>query len=178
MHARQLTKPDGRRLWLYSRRPIPAGIEAPGTMAPAPGRGAVATHLRWHPLRGEWVSYAPHRQGRTFLPASNPLAPSVDPARPTEVPAGDYDIAVFENLFPAFGPGDAPPAFSAAGQTIVASRPGGGVAEVVVFTQDATTSLGALPLGHIELLFAVWADRTRALGQRPDVEYVFPFENR
>jgi UDPglucose--hexose-1-phosphate uridylyltransferase len=34
-------------------------------------------HLRWHPLRGEWVTYAAHRQGRTFLPPPeyNPLAP-------------------------------------------------------------------------------------------------------
>ena len=35
-------------------------------------------HLRWHPLRGEWVAYAGHRQHRTFLPPPeyNPLAPS------------------------------------------------------------------------------------------------------
>ena len=48
-------------------------------------------HLRWHPLRGEWVAYATHRQDRTFLPPPeyNPLAPTTDPAHPTEVPAGD-----------------------------------------------------------------------------------------
>ena len=47
-------------------------------------------HLRWHPLRGEWVAYAAHRQHRTFLPPPeyNPLAPSGDPANPTEVPQG------------------------------------------------------------------------------------------
>ena len=32
----------------------------------------------WYPLRGEWVAYASHRPGRTFLamPEYNPLAPS------------------------------------------------------------------------------------------------------
>jgi len=58
MHKKALTKPDGRALLLYSRQPIPEGIEAvsPGTEPPGS-----ATHLRWHPLRGEWVAYASHR---------------------------------------------------------------------------------------------------------------------
>ena len=34
------------------------------------------------------------------------------------------------------------------------------------------------PLDHLELLLSVWADRTRRLGARDDVRYVFPFENR
>jgi hypothetical protein len=46
-------------------------------------------------------SRASHRQNRTFLPPPeyNPLAPTSDPASPTELPAGQYDAAVFENLF-------------------------------------------------------------------------------
>jgi UDPglucose--hexose-1-phosphate uridylyltransferase len=47
-----------------------------------------------------------------------------------------------------------------------------------VFTQDARTSLGALPVEHIDLVLQVWADRTRALAARDDVAYVFVFENR
>jgi UDPglucose--hexose-1-phosphate uridylyltransferase len=172
MFKRSLTKPDGRSLWLYSRAPIPDGMTAPSPVSEAARRSA---HLRWHPLRGEWVSYASHRQGRTFLPPAefNPLAPTVSAERPTEVPSGAYDIAVFENLFPTFSsdPGD-PPA------SIVATRPAAGAAEVVVFTQDSTATLGSLPLAHLELLFEVWADRHRELGARPDVQYVFPFENR
>jgi UDPglucose--hexose-1-phosphate uridylyltransferase len=35
-----------------------------------------------------------------------------------------------------------------------------------------------LPLWHLELLFEVWAERTRELGARDHVQYVFPFENR
>lgn len=173
MHKETLTKPDGRGLWLYSRRPIPPGIEAtsPGTDPPG-----TRTHLRWHPLRGEWVAYASHRQNRTFLPPPeyNPLAPTTDPAHPTELPAGDYDVAVFENRFPTLtGKAEAP-----SPEAIVPTRPGKGACEVVVFTQDPNSSLGALPLPHLELLLEVWADRYRELGAREDVLYVMPFENR
>ena len=172
MFKRELRKADGRALVLYAREPLPEDVTAPSSNATPVSPDA---HLRWHPLRGEWVAYARHRQNRTFLPPPeyNPLAPSADPAYPTEVPQGPWDIAVFENLFPALSlAAEAPPALG------VPTRPGTGVCEVVVFTQDAKASLGALPLWHLELLIDVWADRYDELGSRPGIEYVFPFENR
>src|SRR5947199_8112424 len=90
------------------------------------------------------------------------------------LPPGHYDVAVFENRFPTLtehAEEPAPPA-------IVATRPGKGACEVVVFTQDPASSLGALPLWHLEELLEVWADRYRELGQRDDIDYVMPFENR
>ena len=173
MYSVDLNKPDGRTLTLYAQHPIDAPAVAPSPFAePLNGRA----HLRWHPLRGEWVTYAAYRQDRTFLPPPeyNPLAPTTDPANPTEVPAGDWDVAVFDNRFPSLGgsgAGELP-------QTIVPTAPADGHCEVVVFTQDRTSSLGALPLAHIELLLQVWGDRTRRLGARSDVQYVMPFENR
>ena len=172
MHILRLTKPDGRALLLYARTPMPPSLEAPSanTTPLAPN-----SHLRWHPLRGEWVAYAGHRQNRTFLPPPeyNPLAPSKDPENPTEVPEGPWDVAVFENLFPTLTPlAHDPP------HAIVQTRPGFGACEVVVFTQDSSASLGTLPLSHIELLLEVWAHRYTELGAREDVQYVFPFENR
>jgi UDPglucose--hexose-1-phosphate uridylyltransferase len=140
MEKKRLTKPDGRELILYSSRPIPGSISA---IAPERSRQPPNSHLRWHPLRGEWVAYATHRQGRTFLPPAeyNPLAPSADPEHPTELPAGDYDVAVFENLFPTLTElAHDPPS------EIVATLPARGVCEVVVFTQDPSSSLGRLPL--------------------------------
>ena len=172
MHTLRLTKPDGRALILYARHPLPPDLAAP---APRDIESRPNSHLRWHPLRGEWVAYAGHRQHRTFLPPPeyNPLAVSRDPQNPTEVPEGPWDVAVFENLFPTLTSlAHDPPA------TIVDTRPGLGACEVIVFTQDAGSSLGALPLWHLELLLEVWADRYRELGARADVEYVFPFENR
>src|SRR3954462_11023800 len=135
MHKRVLRKPDGRPLILYSQRPI----AEPGFVpSPSPGPFAPNAHLRWHPLRGEWVAYATHRQNRTFLPPAsyNPLAPTTDPAHPTELPAGDYDVAVFENLFPAL----TPLAHDAAVLSVPTAE-GRGACEVVVFTRDPSTSL-------------------------------------
>jgi UDPglucose--hexose-1-phosphate uridylyltransferase len=47
-----------------------------------------------------------------------------------------------------------------------------------VFTQDPGASLGRLPLCRLELIVDVWADRYEDLGRRPEIAYVYPFENR
>jgi UDPglucose--hexose-1-phosphate uridylyltransferase len=172
MVAKSLIKPDGRELILYARDFV--RVDGP---VPSPGSGPHSpnAHLRWHPLLGEWVAYATHRQDRTFLPPPeyNPLAPTTDPTRPTELPAGHYDVAVFENLFPTLTAGaHDPPAL------VVPTREGRGRCEVVVFTQDSNASLGSLPLWHLELVLEVWAERYRVLGARPEIQYVYPFENR
>src|SRR3954471_24418779 len=101
MHALELGKPDGRRLTLYRRAPFASTYRAAPSPFAQPLQGK--PHLRWHPLRGEWVTYAAYRQGRTFLPPPeyNPLATTRDAAHPTELPAGDWDVAVFDNRFPA-----------------------------------------------------------------------------
>ena len=172
MFSLELTKPDGRGITLYSRRPIDPHVDAPSPFA-EPLNGS--PHLRWHPLRGEWVTYAAYRQGRTFLPPPeyNPLAVTADPAHPTEVPAGDWDVAVFDNRFPSLAvPSAEPP------DLIVPTAPASGYCEVVVFTQDPQASLGKLPLAHIDLLLQVWGDRTARLARRGGVAYVLPFENR
>ena len=171
IHRVDRIKPDGRRLWLYGRDPIVAE-EAPSPRGDSP---STAGHFRWHPLRGEWVAYAAHRQHRTFLPPAeyNPLAPTTDSAHPTELPAGNYDVAVFENRFATMQPiaDPAPP-------SLVPTRPGTGACEVVVFTQDSGASLGGLSLEGIEVVLEALADRYRELGSRPDIAYVMPFENR
>src|SRR5689334_20576225 len=172
MYSRTLSKADGRALRLYSRRPIPDAITSPPT---APQGAGANSHLRWHTLRREWVAYAQHRQDRTFLPPAehNPLAPSNDPDRPSELPVGDYDVAVFDNLFPTFSKNT-----TARPEEIVETRPAKGACEVVVFTQDPKQSLGRLPLSQIELILEVWGERYADLGRRDDVQYVMPFENR
>ncbi len=160
MNKKTLTKPDGRALHLYSRNEISANNATSPSNEPVQG----SPHLRWHPLRGEWVAYAAHRNDRTFLPPAdyNPLAPSVSKEHPTEIPVGEYEIAVFENRFPSF----------------VRGSKAHGICEVVVFTQDPNTSLGALPLSRIELLLEVWAERTREIASNAGIRYIMPFENR
>ena len=119
------------------------------------------SELRFNELRGEQVVYAIHRQDRTFLPQreSCPLCPTRPGGPPTEIPFPAFEIAVFENRFPAF---EAPH----------------GAAEVVVYTDDHDASFGSLPAQRAEDLMWIWRHRYLELGARPDVAYVFIFENR
>ena len=60
--------------------------------------------LRFDPLRKEWVAYATERNDRTFLPTDFcPLCPS-GAGGASEVPLDSFEVVVFENRFPAFGP--------------------------------------------------------------------------
>ena len=177
MHVAELRKPDGRSLTLYGRAPLDVqGDQAPSPFADPLG---ASPHLRWHPLRGEWVTYAAYRQDRTFLPppAYNPLAPTIDSAKPTEVPAGNWDVAVFDNRFPSLAvdpsADNTPPP-----SLYVSTAPATGHCEVVVYAQDPGASLSGLPLTHVELLLKVWGDRTERLSRQPGIAYVLPFENR
>jgi UDPglucose--hexose-1-phosphate uridylyltransferase len=117
--------------------------------------------LRFEELRGEQVVYAIHRQDRTFLPARDhcPLDPTLPGHEPTEIPLPAFEIAVFDNRFPAF---EAPR----------------GAAEVVVYTDDHDASFATLAPERAEALMWVWRHRYSELGARADVDYVYIFENR
>jgi UDPglucose--hexose-1-phosphate uridylyltransferase len=136
------------------------------------------TERRYDPTRGEWVTFATHRQNRTFLPPADqcPLCPS-SPGRPaTEVPAGDFELVTFDNRFPSFTAD--PPEPSVTGDRLTPVAPATGHAEVVVFTSDHEATLTGLPVARLRALVDVWADRTTVLGRRPEIGYVFPFENK
>lgn len=119
------------------------------------------SELRFNELRGELVDYAIHRQERTFLPPRDhcPLDATRPGGEPTEIPFAEFEIAVFDNRFPAF-------------------ERAHGAAEVVVYTDDHEASFAALPLARVEALMWVWRHRYLELGSRADVDYVFIFENR
>jgi UDPglucose--hexose-1-phosphate uridylyltransferase len=136
------------------------------------------SELRWHPILEEWVITATHRQDRTFFPPPdyNPLAPTRPGGFPTEIPAPDFDIVVFENKFPSLRRAAPAPAVEATSLSPVA--PAQGVCEVVVYTPDPDATLAALPERRIENLVHVWTDRYRELGAKEFVRYVFIFENK
>ncbi len=118
------------------------------------------SELRFEELRGEEVVYAIDRQERTFLPSRDhcPLCPTLPGAPETEIPFPAFEIAVFDNRFPAF---EAPH----------------GAAEVVVYSDDHEASLATLAPARVEALMWVWRHRYLELGAREDVDYVYIFEN-
>jgi UDPglucose--hexose-1-phosphate uridylyltransferase len=117
--------------------------------------------VRFNELLGQEVVYAIHRQERTFLPSAEhcPLCPTHPGGPVTEIPFPAFEIAVFENRFPAF-------------------EPPKGAAEVLVYTDQHEGSLGTLAPQRAEELMWVWRHRYAELGAREDVAYVMIFENR
>ena len=145
---------DGRRVYLYGGHSgAPSGYRLTD-------RPAGTFERRWNPLRKEWVLVAASRQARTFLPERSqcPLCPSSE-TRFSEIPATSFEIAVFENRFPAMSEG-------------------AGACEVVVYADQHEASFASLSERQLAGLVEVWTDRYCQLGSRADVKYVYIFENR
>ncbi len=136
------------------------------------------SELRWNPLLGTWVATATQRQDRTFFPPPDycPLCPTRPGHVPTDVPAPEYDIVVFENKFPSLQRN--PPAPAIAENFLECVAPAEGVCEVVAYTSNHNSSLAQQPVERIERLIDVWTDRTRELAKHNFVKYVFVFENK
>ena len=132
--------------------------------------------MRQDVLTGEWISIAAARQNRVFLPPAeaDPLAPQ-SPGNPSEIPAR-YDVAVFENRSPSFGPGLGP--VDTAGVGFGRTAPSNGRCEVVCFSPETTGSLATQTVSRVRTVIEAWADRTAALSALPGIRQVFPFENR
>ncbi|HEY3265734.1 MAG TPA: galactose-1-phosphate uridylyltransferase [Armatimonadota bacterium] len=139
------------------------------------------SELRWNPTLEQWTITATHRQNRTFLPPADfcPLCPT-KPGAPeeyvTDVPASSYDIAIIENKFPSLKTPAAVPVVE--GTDLYPVAPSDGVCEVVLYTQEHNSTLTQQPLYRLERLIRVWQERYTDLGSRPEVDYVFIFENK
>lgn len=136
------------------------------------------SELRWHPFLQTWVISATHRQDRPHLPPPEycPLCPTLPGAYPTEVPAEDYEIVVFQNKFPSLRPDPPPPGIE--GTELYPVAPAAGECEVVLYSADHYGTLSEESVTHLHNLIDVWADRFVELGGRPEVDYVLVFENR
>jgi len=129
-------------------------------------------HLRWHPLRGEWVALVTVRGAHSCPLNTTRCAPTKDPQFPTELPQGRYDVAVFDNRFPSL--------------TLAAHDPPQCIVDTLLLMARAGRSLYSRPVRltrlagarSSRLLLQVWADRTRVVGGNPQIQYVLPFENR
>jgi UDPglucose--hexose-1-phosphate uridylyltransferase len=170
---------DGRELIYFDDADTRLGTERAvdvRTLGPRPDTPL----MRQDPLTGDWISIAAARQNRVFLPPSDqdPLAPS-SPANLSEIP-DNYDVVVFENRSPSFGPGMSD-GYSAEELTAVGigrSLPAIGRCEVVCFSPETLGSFSGLTVSRARTVIEAWADRTAALSALPGVREVFPFENR
>ncbi|ACL70812.1 galactose-1-phosphate uridylyltransferase [Halothermothrix orenii] len=136
------------------------------------------SELRWNPILKEWVITATHRQNRTFKPPKDfcPLCPTREGGFPTEVPAEDYDIVVFQNRFPSLQP-DAPEP-DIEGSELYPVDLAQGICEVVLFTSEHEGVMSQQPLSKFEKLVKVWKDRYQELGKKDFIDYVYIFENK
>jgi UDPglucose--hexose-1-phosphate uridylyltransferase len=170
---------DGRELIYFD--------DADSTLSPH--RAPDARHLdprpatasmRQDPLTGEWISIAAARQNRVFLPPADqdPLAPA-SATNPSEIP-DVYDVAVFENRSPSFGPEFAAPFETAALTRIGLGRslPAIGRCEVVSFSPEHEGAFGSVSKSRARTVIEALADRTEVLSALPGIQQVFPFENR
>ncbi|MFV0319280.1 MAG: galactose-1-phosphate uridylyltransferase [Microbacterium sp.] len=181
---------DGRELIYYDDPGTTLGPERAVDARTLDPRPATAS-MRQDILTGDWITVAANRQNRVMLPSAelDPLAPQSS-GNPSEVPSR-YDVAVFENRSPAFGPtlaeavGTAPEAadpprglddLDALG--LGRTRSSVGRCEVVCFSPDHEGSFGTQTVTRARTVIEAWADRTAALGALPGVQQVFPFENR
>lgn len=172
---------DGRDLFYFDDAGSSLTSERKPDQRPAAERPAVA-EMRLDSLTSEWVSVAAHRHARAFLPPANqcPLCPTTA-ENLSELP-DVFDVAVFENKSPSFGPELLPEVdenFARVdGLDLGATRKSVGRCEVVVFSPEHLGSLGAMPVERVNTVLDALADRTEHLQSLPGVMQVFPFENR
>ena len=174
---------DGRELIYFDDADTTLGLERAVDARVLDPRPDTAS-MRQDVLTGEWVSIASARQNRVFLPPADrdPLAPQT-PENPSEVPSL-YDVAVFENRSPSFGPGlsgvpNAPRGLDDLAELgIGRTRTSVGRCEVVCFSPEHEGSFGTQTPSRARTVIEALADRTAALSALPGVEQVFPFENR
>lgn len=175
MEKTRVDRDDGRYLYYYAfDRPPPPVLDV-RQLAPEDGR----LELRWNALLGEQVIVSTTRQERTFLPPPEycPLCPTrAGDAFVTEIPSPSYEIAVFENRFPSFRP--AAPLPDARGEDCERTSAAVGACEVIVYSPDHDATLASVGASQARHLVDVWADRYAELAARPEVAYVFIFENR
>ena len=181
---------DGRELFYYDDPGTTLSSERAIDSRAFGDRPATAT-MRRDALTGDWISVAAARQNRAFLPPAHldPLSPQT-PTNPSEIPSL-YDVAVFENKSPSFGPGLAEPTDTApraddpphgladlVAPGLGRTRSSVGRCEVVCFSPEHEGSFGTQTTTRARTVIEAWADRTAALSALPGIQQVFPFENR
>ena len=152
------------------------------TTVPVP---AMHPHRRFNPLRGSHVLVSPHRATRPWFGASegmSPPVPSFDPnchlcpgaTRANGAVNPDYASAfVFDNDFPAVLPETPPPAAAADDLFVISSATG--VARVICFSPDHSSTLPELSDADLCTVIDTWCGQAEALSGFASVQV---FENK
>ncbi|MFV0431997.1 MAG: galactose-1-phosphate uridylyltransferase [Alphaproteobacteria bacterium] len=166
-----VTKNDGRSLHLFSEAERTYNI----TNELEPTENLAQPFMCHHPLRDEWVIYSTGRQNRTLNPPKEycPLCAVAKDAFPGEVAVEDFEVAIFDNRFTSLSL-DA----HIAPELGIKTAPAKGKCEVIVYSSEHEGNLGQMPDSRRALLIHAWTHRYNELRQNPDLEYIFPFENR
>jgi UDPglucose--hexose-1-phosphate uridylyltransferase len=182
LHARRTERhlADGRQLFYYDDADSPSSLvrDTPDSrdLPPMPG----GARMRRDPLTGEWIPLASHRMNRTHMPARAdcPLCPSQADGPPSEIPASDYHVVVFENRFPSLNVRQPEEPTAVDGELIWPEHASDGRCEVVCFTSDHESTFAELSATRARTVIEAWADRSRELASLASVRAVFCFENR
>ncbi|XP_060519931.1 probable galactose-1-phosphate uridylyltransferase [Cylas formicarius] len=144
-------------------------------------------HLRYNPLKDEWVLVSPHRAlrpwtGQTEKPAvekvprfdpSNPLCPGVIRASGIQTPKYESTY-VFTNDFPALLEEGPEPEHS--DDPLFQTRAAKGTCRVICYHPHSDVYFTNLSLGQVVDIIREWINQTRELGKR--FVWVQLFENR
>ena len=180
--VRETVLSDGRQLIYFDDADTTLTAERRPDARMLESRPVTAT-MRQDVLTGEWVSIAAARQNRIFLPSedADPLAPA-SALNLSEIP-DNYDVAVFENRSPSFGPllvdENAPTSLEDLTRIgLERTRTSVGRCEVVCFSPAHTGSFASQTASRARTIVEALAQRTAVLSCLPGIEQVFPFENR
>jgi UDPglucose--hexose-1-phosphate uridylyltransferase len=128
--------------------------------------------FRFDPLTRQWVAITETRQSRPNLPGAGSCPFCVGGQEAGE----PYDVKSFPNRWPALVPGELINLHEYADVDDV-SIPARGATEVVLYSPDHEGSFATLDRAQARRVVDLWAERTAALLDRPEVKYVLVFEN-
>jgi UDPglucose--hexose-1-phosphate uridylyltransferase len=128
--------------------------------------------FRFDLLTRQWVAITAARQGRPNLPGAGSCPFCVGGQEASE----PYDVKSFANRWPALVPGE-PIDLCSSEASADAGVEARGAAEVVLYSPRHEGSFATLDRGQARRVVDLWAERSAALLERPEIEYVLVFEN-